>query len=76
MSALHEWFAGLTCDHLYADCPSRTRAEASLRECGWWDVRNAGGWGVDPHGGDVCGLCVHRFDRSAVAVPRPKEATA
>lgn len=63
MSRLSPWFAGLTCDHLYADCPNRLRAEESLRLCGWWDV--AGG-GLDPLGSDVCGLCVARWKRVAL----------
>jgi hypothetical protein len=56
----HPWFRGLTSDHLYADCPSRIRSEKSLRLDGCWDV---GGDNIDPHGGDVCGMCVARYDR-------------
>ena len=45
------WFAGLTCDHLYADCPNRTRAEATLRAWGWWNLGpGAIGAHLDPHG--------------------------
>lgn len=62
----HEWFAGLTCDHIYANCPNRTRAEKSLRECGWWDIGGVSGF--DPHGTDVCGLCVRRYDRPVSGV--------
>ena len=55
------WYAGLTCDHLYADCPNRTKAEKTLRWCGWWGI---GGPDIDPHDTDVCGLCVHRHNRT------------
>ena len=58
------WFAGLTCDHLYVDCPARTRAEKTLRWCGWWEV---GGQGLDPEGTDVCGICLHRWRRKQAA---------
>lgn len=58
----HKWFAGLTCDHLYADCPNRKRGEAELRRVGWWGI---GIGTVDPHSTDVCGLCLHRHNRSA-----------
>ena len=53
-----DWYAGLTCDHLYPDCPNRKRGETSLRRCGWWEV---GGPRLDPHGSDICGLCLHRL---------------
>lgn len=55
------WFAGLTCDHLYSDCPNRQRGLAELERCGWGEL---GGEGLDPHGTDVCGLCVHRHNRT------------
>lgn len=62
------WWAGHTCDHLYPDCPNRTKAEETLRQCGWWDVGSekpaAVTKSIDPHGGDVCGLCLHRHNRS------------
>lgn len=61
----NEWFAGLTVDHLYADCPNRTKAEASLRESGLWDSGNEGG--IDPLGDLVCGMCQHRYLRSVAA---------
>jgi hypothetical protein len=60
------WFAGHTCDHLYADCPNRTRAEASLRRYGMWDVGTATSdfsGSIDPHGTDVCGVCLHRHNQ-------------
>lgn len=56
------WFAGLTCDHLYANCPNRKRGEAELRRAGWWDL--GGKTGLRVHGSDVCGLCVHRHNRT------------
>lgn len=46
-----EWYAGLTCDHLYADCPNRKRGEAELRRVGWWFK----GDDLRVHGTDVCG---------------------
>lgn len=57
------WFHGLACDHLYADCPSRRRAETQLRRAGWWfdEPRTIR---LDAHGGDVCGLCLHRHNRT------------
>lgn len=67
-----DWWAGLTVDHLFADCPNRTRAEASLRACRWWDVA---GWGIDPLGSDVCGLCRHRWLRAHPKV-RARERAA
>lgn len=54
------WFGGLTVDHLYADCPSRMRGEKTLREFNWWGLS---GPALDPHGTDVCGLCVRRHNR-------------
>lgn len=60
------WWPGLTCDHLYADCPSRRRGEAELRRVGWWF---AGKRPVDPHGTDICGLCLHRHNRTAHKEP-------
>lgn len=56
------WYAGLTCDHLYADCPNRTKAAVTLRRYHWWTL--GGDTGLDPHGTDVCGLCVHRHNRT------------
>jgi hypothetical protein len=60
-----DWYAGLTCDHLYANCTNRQRARAELERSGWWNV----GTGtsdisgrVDPHGGDICGMCLHRHN--------------
>ena len=64
----HAWFAGLTCDHLYADCPNRTRAEVTLRRCGEWDMH---GVGIDPDGSDVCGMCVHRYRRDMPSIDHP-----
>jgi hypothetical protein len=61
MTCRSPWFAGLTCDHLYADCPNRMRGETELRRVGWWDL---GGDEIDVHGTDVCGLCVHRHNRT------------
>lgn len=46
------WFAGLTRDHLYADCPNRMRDDDEPRP-----------GEVDPHGTDICGMCVHRHNR-------------
>ena len=54
------WFAGLSCDHLFADCQARSRASVTLEDWGWWDVC---GSSVDPHGSDVCGLCLLRHNR-------------
>lgn len=69
------WYAGLTCDHLFLDCPNRTRAEAELRRCGWWETGAHGDClhvFVDVHGGDICGMCLHRHNRSAH--PKIREA--
>jgi hypothetical protein len=57
----HAWFAGLTVDHLYADCPNRVSAKTALLRAGYW---NLGGGGADPHGSDICGMCVHRHGRA------------
>jgi hypothetical protein len=54
------WFAGLTCDHLFADCPNRMKAETTLRRAGWWST---GSNRIDPHGTDVCGMCLYRHGR-------------
>lgn len=62
------WFAGLTCDHLFADCPNRARGEVELRKAGWWNTGTSGHHlspDIDPHGGEVCGLCLHRHNRKA-----------
>lgn len=48
------WWAGLTVDHLYADCPARTRSLPELAASGWDTI---GGTGLDPDGTDVCGWC-------------------
>lgn len=67
MTCTSEWFAGHTCDHLYANCPNRTRAEDSLRRYGMWDVGSAASMfskGVNPHGSDICGLCLHRHNQT------------
>lgn len=55
------WFAGLTCDHLYADCPNRVRGIPELARWGWDEL---GGEHIDPHSTDVCGMCRHRHNRS------------
>lgn len=55
------WFAGLTCDHLYADCPNRQRGLTELARWAWDEI---GGPDIDPHGSDVCGMCLHRHNRS------------
>ena len=60
MSA-HEAWMGLTVDHLYPDCPSRTRGEMRLRAWGWWQKCSDL---VDPLGTDICGLCLHRWKRT------------
>ena len=62
------WFAGLICDHLFDNCPNRARGEDELRRVGWWSV---GGDDIDPHGTDVCGLCLHRHNRAAHQDPNP-----
>lgn len=46
-----EFFMGVGVDHLYADCPS-------LR-----GRKRKGVGTVDPHGTDICGLCVRRWNR-------------
>lgn len=56
-----QWFLGLTCDHLYGDCPNRKRGEAELTRAGWW---MQGRGPIDPHGSDVCGLCLHRHNQT------------
>jgi hypothetical protein len=61
----HAWFAGLTVDHLYADCPNRVSGKTALLLAGYWDI--GGDSGVDPHGTDICGMCVHRHDRKQVS---------
>jgi len=59
------WWAGVTVDHLYEDCPSRARAEATLRAWDEWDMCSEG---IDPLGTDVCGLCRRRWIREQVTV--------
>lgn len=54
------WFGGVTKDHLYDDCPSRKRGLPELERVGW---DRLGGDAIDPHGTDVCGLCLHRHNR-------------
>jgi hypothetical protein len=54
------WYPGLTCDHLYDDCPSRQRGLPELRR---YDMDFVGAMGLDPLGTDVCGMCVHRWKR-------------
>lgn len=61
-AASAECWSGVTVDHLYEDCPNRRRGEATMRRWGLW-FKCVGE--VDPHGTDLCGLCVHRYDRSA-----------
>lgn len=67
-----DWYAGFTCDHLYADCPNRTRNEAALRHYGEWFIGShkpdAISKATDPHGGDVCGMCLHRHNRTVHAI--------
>jgi hypothetical protein len=63
-ACLSPWWAGLTCDHLYADCPSRKLGEDTLRQCGWWELNPETRSLLDPHGADICGLCLHRHNRS------------
>jgi hypothetical protein len=60
------WFAGLSCDHLFADCPNRMRAEKELRRAAWWSTGSEGRFGadIDPHGTDICGMCLYRHDRT------------
>lgn len=65
------WFAGLTVDHLYADCPNRQRGLPELARFGWDEL---GGGRIDPHGTDVCGMCRHRHDRAAHPGVRDNEA--
>lgn len=55
------WYAGLTCDHIYADCPNRQRGLDELTRAGWDDV---GGDVLDPHGLEVCGLCRWRHNQT------------
>jgi hypothetical protein len=56
------WYPGLTCDHIYDDCPNRQRGLATLQRHGddW-----VGGdlFSLDPLGEDVCGMCAHRWKR-------------
>lgn len=54
------WVGGLTCDHIYADCPNYRRGLPELAAYGWDTL---GGNGLDPHGTDVCGMCLHRHNR-------------
>lgn len=53
------WVSGLTVDHLYTNCPSRVRSLPELVRFGW----DFGGDAIDPHGTDVCGLCLHRHNQ-------------
>ena len=71
------WFAGLTCDHLFADCPNRTRGEAELRRWGWWGVGTdhpRATPDIDPHGEFVCGMCLHRHNQREHATTPPPGA--
>jgi len=54
------WFRGLTCDHLYRDCPSYQRGLPELTRFGWDAI---GGPAIDPHGTYMCGVCLHRHNR-------------
>jgi hypothetical protein len=62
------WFGGPTVDHLFDDCPSYLRGRTSMEACGWGDL---GGPDIDPHGGEVCGLCRHRHDRKCHRATEP-----
>lgn len=68
MSCVTQWFAGLTCDHIYADCPNRKRGLSELVRANWDQV---GGDDLDPHGTDVCGLCLHRHNRKTHKEHKP-----
>jgi len=61
----HEAYGGVTCDHLYRDCPSLQRSlrsgKAQRDGAAWLGMLLAGT--VDPLGTDVCGMCRHRWQR-------------
>lgn len=57
------WHRGLACDHIYGNCPGLRRGEPELRRAGWWDEEPRPRT-LDPHGTDVCGLCLHRHNRA------------
>lgn len=57
------WWLGLTCDHLYEDCPNRQRGLAELRKYDW-DGQGRGLYDPhDPNDIDLCGMCRYRHNR-------------
>jgi hypothetical protein len=48
------WWLGLTCDHVYEDCPVRHRSLPELERVGW---SGPGRGGLDVDGTGVCGWC-------------------
>lgn len=67
-----QWFGGATVDHIYENCPAYKRGRAAMEACGWDRI---GGDDLDPHGTDVCGLCLHRHNRADHPTPTPSHAT-
>jgi hypothetical protein len=63
------WYPGLTCDHIYDDCPNYRRALPTLRRYG--DDWVGGHPGVDPYDQDTCGMCAYRWKRKNPAGDPP-----
>lgn len=48
----HDAWIGVHVDHLYPNCPSlRGEPKKAITQ-------------VDPHGTDICGMCLHRYNRT------------
>lgn len=61
---LSGWYRGVTCDHVYDDCPARQRGKPEMVRVGWWGDEQITSIPLDVHGTDVCGLCVRRHNRT------------
>jgi hypothetical protein len=55
----HEAFRGVTCDHLYQNCPGLNRSLSLAGERFLVGVRLIST--VDPLGTDICGWCVRKW---------------
>jgi hypothetical protein len=55
----HPAYKGYTCDHLYPDCPSLARVTDAAKTR--WGIGERLVGFINPAGGDVCMMCVHRW---------------
>jgi hypothetical protein len=53
------WYPGLTCDHIYDNCPNRQQGLRSDPDYPRW----IGTVGLDPLDPDTCSMCRHRWKR-------------